>query len=113
MSRPRLATVNATGKRYFVQRIDVTSEPPKVHCWGELSTFRGLRTRHEGTKVFLLDAVTVADATVTPALVRELFEQMLDDKRAQGCTIRIRGRKCMKYTVEYPEPVPPTERSAT
>jgi hypothetical protein len=79
----RVATVKATGKKYLVSYVDFRAN--KVVCWGELATFRGLGTRHEGTKAFLLEFVEIsAEMPKTEALVTELMNQTFASKREEG-----------------------------
>lgn len=89
MTLYRIATVKATGKRYIVQFIDFRAN--KVVCWGELTSHRGLSSKHEGTKAFMLDFVEIApEAPKTEALMAQLFQQMLASKREEGHQIDVR-----------------------
>ncbi len=96
----RVATVKATGKKYLVQFIDFRAN--KVVCWGELVTFRGLGTRHDGTKAFLLEFVEISpEMPKTDALVSELMEQMFASKRAEGHDLEVRrsNRGNIRYQI--------------
>ena len=85
----RIATVKATGKKYIVQFIDFRAN--KAVCWGEVVTFRGTGTRHEGTKAWLLEAVEIgAEEPKTQAIVSCLFDQMIASKREEGHNIDVR-----------------------
>jgi hypothetical protein len=69
----RLATETATGNRYIVVALDFRANV--AHCRGELVSYTGLRTRHAAERSFPLDAVQIADASKTPALVEALYQQ--------------------------------------
>ncbi len=84
----RIATIKKTGKKYLVQFIDFRAN--KVVCWGEVVTFSGTGTRHEGTKAYLLEAVEVgSEEPKTQAMVSCLFDQMMASKREEGHTIDV------------------------
>ena len=98
----RVATVKASGKKYIVQFIDFRAN--KVVCWGEVATFRGLGTRHEGTKAFLLEFVEIApEAPKTDALVTELMNQMFASKRAEGHDLEVHrtNRGNIRYQINH------------
>lgn len=89
----RIATVNATGQRYIVQRLylPLTGEK-KCFCWGEVTSYRGLASKHGISKTFLLSAVTVAPAVKTTALLESLFSQNIEGLRKEGWVLqRTRG----------------------
>ena len=91
----RIATVKATGDKYIVTNCSCVYNPDKtlnvdlskVHCWGELSAFRNLSSKHDGTKTFLERAVTITDVEKTVPLMKELFEQGLRALQAKGFII--------------------------
>jgi len=85
----RIATVIATGKRYFVQQLDLRSTPGFAHVWGEVCKTKGRSTKHEGSKKFLLNAVVISDVHKTRELVADLFDQMIDSKREAGHVITV------------------------
>lgn len=89
MSNYRVATVKATGKKYLVQFIDFRAN--KVVCWGELVSRRGMASKHEGTKAFLLDFVELGlEEPRTEALMSQLTEQMLASKKEEGHNVEVR-----------------------
>ncbi len=69
----RIATVKATGDRYIVQQLDMRTG--KVHCWGELTAYRGLSTKHGPSITFDRADVDVAESMWTQVLVNVLFAQ--------------------------------------
>jgi len=85
----RVATVKATGRRYIVQRLYLPTDgqPSKCFCWGELTSYRGLDSKHETSKVFLLEEVSVALTPKTIGLMEELFLQNIEALRAAGAVI--------------------------
>jgi len=90
-----LVTVKATGKRYLLKdRVTIVNENytidpdrSKVVVWGELASFRGLSSKHTGTKTFIESAVDVVKVEKTVTLLRELFEQGVVDLRDRGFLI--------------------------
>ena len=89
MAKIRIATVTATGQRYLVEsRYFAKSKRPddvdKVYCWGELTSFKGLASKHEAKRTFLATAVTVAEVDHTVELLRELFDQRLKGLKEKG-----------------------------
>jgi hypothetical protein len=56
----------------------------KVHCWGELVSYRGRKTKHAESKTFLKSAVTVSEEPKDYALMDALFEQGIARRRAAG-----------------------------
>lgn len=94
----RVATVKATGKKYLVQFIDFRAN--KVVCWGEVVTFRGTGTRHDGTKAFLLEFVEIgSEEPKTQALVLCLMDQMFASKREEGHALDVRTSR--KGNIRY------------
>lgn len=96
MSEPiRVATVKATGRKYIVQSLDmprsragdIIDEQIKVYCWGEVIRYRGLESKHQGIKCFLRSGVDIAEVPKTEWLLKELFIQMLDERRERGTVI--------------------------
>jgi hypothetical protein len=72
----RIATVNATGRKYIVQQ----RNSDKVYCWGEVNrlTWRGIhveRATHDKSKVFLESAVTVSEVPGTLEFYKSLWNQ--------------------------------------
>jgi hypothetical protein len=92
MPTDRIATVKATGKRYRVMHIDFSSNRPKVACWGEVASFRGLRARCRGTKTFLKEAVEIKEEEITPELLKELWEQGIQGRREEDGHVMVLSR---------------------
>lgn len=88
----RLATVKATGKRFIVQQINFKTD--RVHCWGSVS-WVGDRasTRHQASKVFDLDDVSLASVTQTSSLVVELFKEYFEELEAANFVVAVTGKK--------------------
>lgn|SRR5574338_331186 len=85
----RIATVKATGKKYLVQYLDFRAN--KAVCWGEVTKRVGLRTWHNGTKAFLLDAVEIGpERQKDAAFVSELVDQMLEGLKEEGHDVEVR-----------------------
>lgn len=83
----RILTVNATGKRYIVQRLELHSDDQAknfAHTWGELVSYRGLSAKLDGSKKFRMDKVTVTEVARTAELLDELFHQNIEAKREAG-----------------------------
>lgn len=100
MANIRVATVKATGKKYIVSFVDFKAN--KVTCWGELASRTGFRTKHDGTKSFLLDLVEIAEVPASEALMRELTQQTLDSLRQAGKleSVSVSRRGNVSYTVK-------------
>lgn len=80
----RVATVIATGEKFLVNFL----MGDKTVVWGQLSSFRGLGSKHQGQLKFLTSDVTMVEVEKTIPLLKELFEQGLRDLREQGFGIR-------------------------
>lgn len=89
-----LATVKATGQMFIVIRRELIGATVKVHCWGDLVSYKGLSSKHEGQRCFLGTAVEVRE--IAPSehqqLLVRLFEQTCAAKRAAGHVLEQRGR---------------------
>lgn len=86
----RICTVNANGKRYIVQQLALHGNDPAAnfaHVWGEVTEVKGAATRHNGSKKFRMDKVTISTVAKTPELCTELFHQAIDAKREAGHAI--------------------------
>lgn len=83
MAKIRIATVKATGKKYIVQQWF----GGKVHCWGELVSYKGLSTKHGESKSFLEDFVTLETVDQNQSLVESLFAQAVQVKEEAGKTL--------------------------
>lgn len=101
----RIATVTATGKRFMVQSIHFgtgATNPSKVHCWGDVVgfKFRGDQlcgpVKYDGSKTFLLEAVTIADVTRSATLMESLLEQTKTTRREAGHIIT-GGRRAVDH----------------
>ena len=98
--KERLATVKATGRKYFVLYIDFGAEPI-VHCWGEVSRYKNLKTYHQkGRQRFKLSDVVIEEVIKDEGLVEELFEQYLRQLKNKGLLITEAGRRCKTHTIE-------------
>lgn len=96
----RIATVKATGKKYLVQYLDFRAN--KAVCWGEVTKRAGLRTWHDGTKAFLLEAVEIGpERPKDEAFVSELVDQMLTGLKEEGHDVEVRTsrRGNIKYRI--------------
>ena len=87
----RVATVIATGERFLVQTLSIgaTPEQSRCNCWGHVTSFKGLSSKHEKSRTFRLDAVKVENISKSPALLGELLKQHIDVLRKQGYTIHV------------------------
>jgi len=87
----RLATVKATGDKYFVLYIDFGAEPI-VHCWGEVSRYENLKTYHQPEpRRFKLSEVDITEQFKTLDLVQDMFEQNLRQLKNKGLIIESTG----------------------
>jgi hypothetical protein len=86
----RVATVTATGERYLVQTLNIgaTPEQSRCHCWGHVTSYRGLSSKHDKSKAFRLDAVKIDNVRKSPALLDSLLRQYIESLRKQGYVIR-------------------------
>lgn len=82
----RIATVNETKVRYIVQSIDFDTD--LVYVWGEVYSFRNLKSRHFESKRFSLNEVTITRIARTVELLRELFEQSKRELKREGYLVR-------------------------
>lgn len=99
----RIATVKATGKKYLVNYIDFRAN--KVVCWGEVNKRVGLKTWHDKSKAFLLDAVEIGpERAKDDAFVTELFDQMVQGLKEEGHEVDDRtSRKGNRKVVIQPK----------
>jgi hypothetical protein len=104
----RVATVIATGERFLVQTLSIgaTPEQSRCHCWGQLTSFKGLSSKHEKSRSFRLDAVKIENVRKSPALLDELLRQHIDSLRQQGYVIHV-TRGGNYRIVAYPQTVAP------
>ena len=87
----RVATVIATGERFLVQTlfIGATPDQSRCNCWGHVTSFKGLASKHEKSRTFRLDAVKVDNVAKTPQLLGELLKQHIEYLRKEGYTIHV------------------------
>jgi len=102
--KQRIATVKATGARYIVQRMSIgrTDAETRVHVWGEVTSYKtglghtreerlatGASTRHDGSKTFTKDAVTIEEVDVTGHVAEQLMQQAAKNlKNVRGISTR-------------------------
>lgn len=78
------------GRRYIVISIDFKAKSgPMVLVWGDVSSFKGLSTKHTGTKRFLKEKVEIVEVPLTQSLVQDLWRQGIDAQRAAGKDISV------------------------
>ena len=89
MSDVRIATVKATGERFIVQRLYIAADAKDSKCftWGQLTSYKGLASKHAPSKTFLLSAVEIKEVRKTPALLAELMEQHVKDLETRGAIV--------------------------
>ena len=85
----KIATVIATGERFVVQgqTIGATTELSRVHCWGNVTSLKGLSAKHEKSRTFQRSSVKIEDVKRTVGLLSELLKQHVDGLRKQGYVI--------------------------
>lgn len=89
MGKTRIATVTDEthplhGQRFIVQQWRDTT----VHCWGQVTSYKGGKRRHEGSLSFHQDSVKVSDTDEKGgSFSKALFEQTIEDKRRRGAII--------------------------
>lgn len=117
MAKTRIATVTTTGQRYLVESRYFGKRPgdeDKVYCWGEVISFKGLASKHDGKKTFLASAVTVAEVDHTAQLLRELFDQRLKGLEDKGHVITRRTTRAGNVRVtDHGTPAQMAARRAT
>jgi hypothetical protein len=86
----------ADGSRYIVKYHDGVS----CVVWGEMSGYRGLKTKHQGTMSLRVADVTLATIEMTPIIVEELLQQYLRSEQKKGKYIAWRGRRYSIYNSE-------------
>jgi hypothetical protein len=96
MTRDRIATVRATGRRYLVAGVfDVERGAPKVILRGEVVGFdqqgsRVTSVRTEAPFNLPIAEVALEPTTLTPALLRGLFLQRAQVLREAGRRVEVR-----------------------
>lgn len=93
MATVRIVTVTATGEKYIYKYGDTNV----VVCWGELVSYRGLNTKHSGTKNLYRKDVTISDVERTPLLIEEMFQQYIRSEQKAGKYIVWKGRRFTIY----------------
>lgn len=97
-----IATHTATGRRYVVRAFFPArgTEPARVRCWGEVASFRlPGATTHREDKLFTADAVTIERGVARSfELLRDLFEQGLEDLEERGWTVTRSARGNARLT---------------
>lgn len=101
----RIATVTdesspLLGQRFIVQQW----RGETVHCWGQVSSYRGGSIRHGESLAFDQSTVRVEDYTGDrKVLAKGLFEQTVDDMVRRGAIITGRGRNLIITRRPYAE----------